>query len=95
MEQNRLHSAHEMEALFMEYCRRQVSASQQTLQALQQANAALQEAQQLILTDIQFYQTLVESGDVALVKQVGTPTELPQEEGQVPPWRLSRPPNLQ
>lgn len=85
----------EMELLFREYARRQLNDGQQALEAIRQANAALMAAQQIILANMTLCQTLADTGDFSQFKQIVMPTELPQEQGLVPPWRLGRPPDLQ
>lgn len=85
----------EMKNLLKQISLRQVEKDKQTLRALQQANSALLEAQQVILADIKLHESLSKSGDFQMLKRADWPTSLQELDSQVPPWRLANPPELQ
>ena len=95
MEHNDEQKLLEMENLLKQLSLRQAETNKQTLRALQHANAALLEAQQVILADIKFHEGLSKSGNFNLLKRADWPTSLQEADTQVPPWRLAKPPYLQ
>lgn len=85
-----------MESLLRQQSLRQVEIDRQVLQALRQASAALQQAQQVLLSDMKLHENLSQSGDYSELLDAGLQGPLPgQNEGQIPPWLLARPPELQ
>jgi type II secretory pathway pseudopilin PulG len=78
----------EMKLLLQQYSQRQIAMNQQVLQAIQQATAALRQAQQLLTADIQFHQTRNDTEGYLNFQ----PTE---NDSQLPPWLRGRPPELQ
>ena len=85
-----------MESVLRQQSLRQAEIDRQVLQALRQASAALQQAQQVLLADMKLHENLSQSGDYTELEKEGLEGPLPgQNDGQVPPWLSARPPELQ
>jgi hypothetical protein len=84
---------HESDVLIKQYCLRQMEQNEQVRQALHQATAALQQAQQLLQEDLKFHQEMHETGNVERLKLTDGPQQ--QKETDTPPWLLGRQPELQ
>ncbi|NLP36052.1 MAG: hypothetical protein GX357_00155 [Firmicutes bacterium] len=80
------------EALLQQLSLRQEDIDRQVLQALQQAMSALVQAQQLIINDEKFHHKLRRSGYETLQDYRCL---LPEKDGNIPPWLLAKPPQLQ
>ncbi|MHB1256535.1 MAG: hypothetical protein ACYCXI_10050, partial [Dethiobacteraceae bacterium] len=74
---------------------RRATANQQVLQALYQANDALQQARQLILAEMEFQHQLGELAGFNESTQIGAQGEQFRQAEPLPPWRLGQPPDLQ
>lgn len=75
---------------------RQVAANKQVLQALQQAMAALMEAQQQVLADIKFHEDLSVSGDLSGWQHGDLNSKHTGEsDNRLQPWQMGGPPSLQ
>ncbi|MCW3488627.1 hypothetical protein [Dethiobacter alkaliphilus] len=85
----------EMQNLLKQLTLRQAENNKQILRSLQQANAALLEAQQLLQADLKFHEGLSKSGDFQALKDAEWPVSLQELDTQIPPWRLAKPPELQ
>lgn len=82
--------------LLMQQSLRQLETNRQVSQALQQATAALQQAQKTILADMRFHEELSQSGDYTRLAEEGLQAPFPGErDGQLPPWLSGWPPQLQ
>jgi hypothetical protein len=82
--------------LLMQQSLRQLETDRQVLQALQQATAALQQAQKTILADMRFHEELSQSGDYTWLEEESLQAPFPgKRDGQLPPWLSGRPPELQ
>ena len=85
-----------LETLLRQQSLRQAEIDRQVLQALRQASAALQQAQQVLLSEMKLRDNLSQSGAYAEVLDAGLEgLLLGQNEGQIPPWLSVRPPELQ
>jgi hypothetical protein len=89
MEQN----INEIEDLLHQYSLRRLEESEKLYRSLQQAAAALQEAQQLLQADRKFHEEMLETGQWEKLKTTEGPRL--RQETVKPPWLLGRPPHLQ
>ncbi|MFW0860706.1 MAG: hypothetical protein AAGT88_01175 [Dethiobacter sp.] len=85
----------ELEVSSKQHSLRREVASRKLLQALSQANEALQQASQLIMAEIESLRRLDESAGLNEITQTGAPEEQFKQAEPLPPWRLRQPPELQ
>ncbi|MBS3990305.1 MAG: hypothetical protein KGZ44_10235 [Dethiobacter sp.] len=88
-------AGNELEVLLKQHSLRRAAANRQVLQALHQANEALQQARQLIIAEIEFQRRLDELAGFNESTQNGAAGEQFKQAEPLPPWRLGQPPDLQ
>lgn len=85
----------ELEVSSKEHSLQRAAANRQVLQALCQADEALQQARRLIMAEIEFQCRQDESADFNELTQADVQGEQLKQAEPLPPWRLGQPPDLQ